>query len=96
MITKTETEKANFRNVWVIAEVESGIIQPVTHELLGSARELADKRGSEVWVVVMGCEIQESHLFVYGADVCVVIDDIRLTHFIDELEAKILSRLIEK
>jgi electron transfer flavoprotein alpha subunit len=96
MITKTEIEKANFRNVWVVAEVEDGVIQPVTLELLGSARELANKRDSEVWVVVMGCEIQESHLFAYGADVCVVIDDVRLTHFIDELEAKILSRLIEK
>ena len=96
MITKTDIEKMNFRNVWVIAEIEGGIIQPVTFELLGSARELADKRGSEVWAILLGCKIQDTQLFAYGTDVCVVIDDNRLTHFIDELEANILSRLIEK
>jgi electron transfer flavoprotein alpha subunit len=96
MITKTEAEKANFRNVWVIGEVEDGIILPVTFELLGAARELADKRRSEVWVILLGNNIQQAQLYAYGADVSIVIDDIRLTYFIDELEAKILSRLIEK
>lgn len=96
MITKTEAEKANFRNVWVIGEVEDGIILPVTFELLGAARELADKRRSEVWVILLGNNIQQVQLYAYGADVSVVIDDIRLSYFIDELEAKILSRLIEK
>lgn len=96
MITKTETEKANFRNVWVIGEVEDGTVLPVTLELLGTARELADMRGSEVWVILLGSRIQNPNLFVYGADVCMIIDDIRLQHFIDELEAKVLSRLIEK
>lgn len=96
MITKTEIEKANFRNVWVIGEVEDGIILPVTFELLGAARELADKRSSEVWVILMGNNIQQAQLYAFGADVSVVIDDVRLTYFIDELEAKILSRLIEK
>jgi electron transfer flavoprotein alpha subunit len=96
MITKTEAEKANFRNVWVIGEVEDGIILPVTFELLGAARELADKRRSEVWVILLGNNIQQAQLYAFGADVSVVIDDIRLTYFVDELEAKILSRLIEK
>lgn len=96
MITKSEIEKANFRNVWVIGEVEDGIILPVTFELLGAARELADKRSSEVWVILMGNNIQQAQLYAFGADVSVVIDDVRLTYFIDELEAKILSRLIEK
>jgi electron transfer flavoprotein alpha subunit len=96
MITKTEIEKANFRNVWVIGEVEDGIILPVTFELLGAARELADKRRSEVWVILLGNNIQQAQLYAFGADVSVVIDDIRLTYFVDELEAKILSRLIEK
>ncbi len=96
MITRTTIEKANFRNVWVIAEVDRGIIQPVTLELLASARELADKRKSEVWVVILGYPIQHPELFAYGADVCLVIDDKRLTHFIDELEANILTRMIRK
>ena len=96
MITKTNIEKANFQNVWVIAEVDRGIIQPVTLELLASARDLADKRKSEVWVVILGYPVQQPELFAYGADVCLVIDDVRLSNFIDELEANILSRMIKK
>ncbi len=96
MITRNDIEKSNFKNVWVIAEVDRGIIQPVTLELLGSARTLANKRNCEVWVILLGHSIQHPELYAYGADVCVVIDDIRLNHFIDELEANVLTRLIKK
>jgi electron transfer flavoprotein alpha subunit len=96
MITRTDTEKAVFKNIWVISEVEDGIVLPITHELIGVARDLAKKRGSEVWVILLGNRIQDHELFAYGADVCVIVDDVRLKNFIDELEAKILLRLIEK
>ena len=57
-----ENQKSEFSNVWVVAEVLSGKIQPVTHELTGSARDLADTRKSEVWVVVMGHGVSEQSL----------------------------------
>jgi electron transfer flavoprotein alpha subunit len=98
MITKTDIERAEYSNIWVVAEILSGEIQPVTHEMIGAARELADARKSEVWVVVMGSQIadQSEKLFAYGADTVIVVDDPRLSNFIDELEARIMVRLIKK
>lgn len=90
--------RAEFHNVWVVAEVLAGHIQPVTHELIGAARKLADARGSEVWVIVLGTGVttQAATLFAYGCDQAVVVDDPRLAYFIDESEALVLARLIAK
>jgi len=91
-------EKSQYSNVWVVAEVLSGKIQPVTHELIGAARGLADARSSQVWAVVMGNGIagQSDSLFAYGADKVIVVDDLRLSGFIDEIEANVMVRLMEK
>lgn len=98
MIILNGSDKAKYSNVWVIAEYLSGRIQPVTHELIGAARSLADKRASQVWAVVMGpgASDQADSLISYGADRAIVVDDNRLTGFNDELEAAILKRLIKK
>jgi electron transfer flavoprotein alpha subunit len=98
MITLTDIERKEYRNIWVVAEYTSGVIQPVTHELIGAARLLADARNSEVWTVVMGSGIGSSgdSLFAYGADRVIVVEDDRLKGFQDEIEAKALVRLIKK
>ena len=98
MIVFTDKEKKEYRNIWVVAEVLSGEVQPVTHELIGAARTLADVRKSEVWVVVMGFGIEKSSesLFSYGADVAIVVNNPDLSGFIDETETKIMKRLIRK
>ena len=98
MIAFTDTEKKEYRNIWVVAEILSGEIQPVTHELTGAARTLADLRKSEVWVVVMGSGIEgkPESLFAYGADVAIVVDNPGLSGFVDETETKIMKRLIVK
>lgn len=98
MITMTDKEKAEYSNVWVVAEFLSGKIQHVTHELVGSARKLADTRKSEVWVVIMGSSVgkQAESLFAFGADVVVVVEDSLFSDFIDEMEARVMTRLIYK
>lgn len=98
MLILNETDKSRYTNVWVVAEVLSGKIQPVTYELTGSARLLADSRGSQVCIVLLGSGItsQASSLFAYGADQVIVIDDLRLAGFTDEIEARVMVRLIEK
>ncbi|MCB2173495.1 electron transfer flavoprotein subunit alpha/FixB family protein [archaeon] len=98
MIIANENEKSKYSNVWVVAEILSGSIQPVTNELIGAARTLADKRSSQVCVVVMGYNVanQADSLFAFGADKVIVVDDKILSEFTDEIEAKILIRLIEK
>ena len=46
MKISNESDKLKYSNVWVVAELLSGKIQPVTHELIGVARSLADARRS--------------------------------------------------
>lgn len=98
MITLTDLERKEYRNIWVIAEQLSGEIQPVTHELIGAARKLADARSSEVWAVVLGSGVgsRAESLYAYGADGVIVVDDPRLSGFQDEIEARVLVRLIKK
>lgn len=98
MLIMNETEKSGYKNIWVIAEVLSGKIQPVTHELIGTARHLADSRNSEVWTVLLGSSVtgQAASLIPYGADKVVIVDDPRLSGFVDEIEAKVLIRLIRR
>ncbi|HPT78744.1 MAG TPA: electron transfer flavoprotein subunit alpha/FixB family protein [Candidatus Atribacteria bacterium] len=98
MIAKTYIEKAEYRNIWVIGELLSGEIQPVTYELIGAARGLADARQCEVWTVLIGAGAGAGagSLFAYGTDTVVVVDDSRLDGFQDEIEAKVLVRLIKK
>ena len=43
MLTLTDADRKQYENIWVVAEVSSGRIQPVTHELMVS-KELADAR----------------------------------------------------
>ncbi len=92
----TELERKKYNNIWVVAEVSSGKIQSVTYELIGTAKGLAKQRNSEVWVVVLGWRAIENWdmLFAYGADVLIIVDNPVWSGFIDELEAKILKRLI--
>jgi electron transfer flavoprotein alpha subunit len=98
MRVSDNTARAEFRNVWVVAEVVAGRVQPVTHELIGAARALANTRGSEVWAVVLGDGVSEqaATLFAYGCDQALVVDDPRLARFVDESEAQALTRLIAK
>lgn len=98
MLLSSLNEKSQYSNIWVMAESLSGKIQPVTHELIGAARNLADERSSQVWVVAMGSGMaaQADSLFRFGADRVLVIDDPRLSGFLDELEARLMVRLIRK
>ncbi len=98
MLANTDEARASYKNIWVVAEVLQGKIQKVTYELLGAARELADKRGSELWCVAMGSGVasQAGELFHGGADVALVVDDPGLSNFLDEDEAAALVRLIGK
>lgn len=91
-------EKNSWRHVWALAEVLGGQVQPVTHELLGIARELADTRGQQVWAVLLGAGTagQAEDLIAWGADRVLLVDEPQLRGFQDELEAGLLTRLIGK
>ncbi len=93
-----DDERKNYSNVWVVAEQRGGKVQDVTFELLGAGRLLADKRGQQLWCVVIGDQVTEGAkaCFHYGADTVLVIDNPALAEFVDASYANVLQRMIEK
>lgn len=65
------------KEVIVIAEQAEGVVQPVTYELLGAGRDLANKLGGKLSCFVLGYGLQEQvkKLIAYGADEVYVADD---------------------
>lgn len=51
---KSTEEKGSWKDILVYAEQEDGEIHPVTYELIGEARRLADKVGYKVYAVITG------------------------------------------
>lgn len=86
-----------YQNVWVMVEQQDGTIQPVTYELLGEGRKLADQRGMKLCAVLAGHQIEAlaQDLIAHGADIVYVADHPELEAFVDEPYTKILIRLIE-
>lgn len=63
--------------VWVLVELQEGIVQEVTLEMLGEARRVADLVNLSVWAVVIGRELADdevSRLTAYGADQILLVE----------------------
>jgi electron transfer flavoprotein alpha subunit len=71
------------RDVWVIVEQEEGRTAPVSLDLLGKARELADELGSSVGALLCGHDIGGlvDELIHHGADRVFVADDPELSPY---------------
>src|SRR5271156_4398531 len=70
-------------DVLVVAEQIQGDLQPVTLELLGAGRILADKMGRNLLCLIMGYNLGEipRKLIEYGADTVYVADDPQLVDY---------------
>lgn len=66
----------DYQDVWVFIEEKEGTIAPVSLELLGAGRKLADKRGSKLAGILIGESITHlaTTLFEYGADIAYLYD----------------------
>lgn len=88
-----------YKHVWVAMEVEHGVVHPVSFELLGEGRKLADKRGVELAGVVMGADevavaSAVAASFEHGADVVYTVVDPMLAHYRNEPYTKALTDLV--
>ncbi|MGF6472358.1 electron transfer flavoprotein subunit alpha/FixB family protein [Paraburkholderia youngii] len=91
----------NYTGVWVFLEHDRGHVHNVSWELLGEARKLADKLGSNVCVVVLGgtdepLEKFATEAFSLGADKAYVIHDPVLRGYRNEPFTKGLTDLVNK
>ena len=88
-IVRTTTQTPDiekYKGVWVFAEQRKGVVQSVTYELLGKARELADKLKVDVACVLLGHNIKDKaqDLIYRGADKVYVVDNPKLEHLLEE------------
>jgi electron transfer flavoprotein alpha subunit len=84
--------------VWVFAEQEDGVLNDVSLELMGKARELADTLGVKAAAVLPGHDVKSlaPRLIALGADKVYVVLDERLAHVQTNSYSKIVSTLIER
>jgi electron transfer flavoprotein alpha subunit len=73
----------NQRDVWVFVEQESTCIAPVSLELLGKARELAERLQGRVYALLIGHEIAglAEEAIHYGADAALLAEHPELAHY---------------
>jgi electron transfer flavoprotein alpha subunit len=88
----------DYRGVWVFIEEKDGIVAPVSLELLGAGRILADKRKTQLSGVLIGDNL--SHLaktaFEYGADMAYVYDDPIYRFYRTETYMRAMLACVEK
>ena len=83
------------KNIWVFCEQRDGELQNVALELLGVARELAEKTGEKVGAILLGHNVKNkvNELIAYGADEVHVVDDERLASFVTEPYAQAITQI---
>ena len=86
------------KNIWVFCEQRDGEVQNVALELLGVARELAEKTGDKVNAMLLGSGIKDKaqSLIAHGADGVYVVDDANLEKFVTEPYAQAVTYLANK
>lgn len=90
--------KDEWRGITVYVEHSDGEIHPVTYELIGKARELAEKINHPVYCVFVGNKIKDKcvPLLSYGVDEVFVYDDEELDKFRIEPYAAAVENYISK
>jgi electron transfer flavoprotein alpha subunit len=95
---RASISKEDWKGVMVYAEHLEGEIHPVTMELIGKAKQLADKINHPVYCVFIGSNIEnEAHkLLYYGIDKVFVYDDEELKFFKVDVYANAFEDCINK
>lgn len=92
----TEIEFSDYKGILVFAEQWKGKVHPVSYELLGKGRELADQLGEKLFAVIIGSRLEEAvkELKMRGADKIFVFDHPKLEDFRDDPYSAILDDLV--
>jgi electron transfer flavoprotein alpha subunit len=88
-----------YRHVWVFVEYEHGAIHPVSLELLGEGRKLADKLGVELAGMLLGANRtalakEAAEICEYGADLVYLVADPILEHYRNEPYTRAVTDLV--
>jgi electron transfer flavoprotein alpha subunit len=88
-----------YKHVWVFVEQERGQVHPVSWELMGAGRKLADRLGVELAAIVLGRSSAATRglvaeAFCYGADLAYLVADDVLADYRNESYTKALTDLV--
>lgn len=87
----------DYKDVLVFAEQREGKAAPVSIELLGIGRRLADELGTKLLAVMLGADESEAkELIKWGADRVYLCSNSELIKFNDDPYADILTRVINE
>lgn len=95
---KAEIDKSQWNGIAVYVDHIDGNIHPVTYELIGKAKELADKIKHPVYALFMGSQIEDKaeELLHYGVDKVFVYDYPQLDRFKIEPYTAVFEDFIKK
>lgn len=95
---KAASDLKAWSGVAVFCEYRRGELAPVSLELLGIGRNLADVRGVKLSAILLGCDTQEtaSLLIGHGADIVYLVDHGMLQDFKDDSYSAVFTYLIEQ
>lgn len=90
--------KEDYKGIWVFAEQQNGLLNPVTFELLAKAQELKEHNGETVSAVLLGSNVMPlaSELIAGGADQVIVADHENLASYSARPYQQALTQLAEK
>ena len=93
-----QADLADWSGVMIFAEYRHGRFAPVTFELLGIGRQLADQQNVPLSGVLLGDQLGDGgrELVAYGADKVYQVDNPALADFTDEAYANILEDLVRE
>jgi electron transfer flavoprotein alpha subunit len=88
-----------YKHVWVFIEQERGQVHPVSWELMGAGRKLADKLKVDLAAVVIGPESEATQhaaaeSFCYGADLVYMVADSVLADYRNESYTQALTDVV--
>ncbi len=95
---ETEDNFSDHKGILVFAEQWKGKVHPVSYELLGKGRELADQLGEKLFAAIIGSELDKAvaDLNGRGADKIFVFDHPALMDFRDDPYSAILEDLVKE
>ena len=89
---------AEYKGVMVYGEVTEGKLAPITTELLGCGRKLADDLGQELCAVLVGSGISNlaQEAIAFGADKVYVVDDPLLKDYQTDSHVSVMEKVVKQ
>jgi electron transfer flavoprotein alpha subunit len=95
---RTQANIGEYAGIMVFAEYRHGMVAPVSYELLGIGRKLADKRGVKLSVVLPGGTVAgyADDLIAAGADTVFLAEHPVFEQFREDVYARLLEQVIRE